>query len=85
MIYGLYSMRDAKTGFMAPTLEPNDESAIRNFHHAVQMADSSLLKTHPQDFSLYLVGRFDSDHGVVDVVSPIVVLAEATDVFSKEV
>lgn len=85
MIYGLYSMRDAKTGFMAPQCEPNDQAAIRNFHHAVLNSDQSLLKSHPQDFSLYLVGKFDSDSGIIDLVVPLVHLAEATDVFTKEV
>lgn len=68
MIYGLYSMRDAKTGFMSITLDQNDDSAARNFSHAVNTSDG-ILRTHAEDFSLYRLGAFDTDSGSITVES----------------
>ena len=31
MKYPIYSIRDAKTGFMSPTVDMNDPAAVRNF------------------------------------------------------
>lgn len=77
MIYNLYSMHDDKTGFMAPTMDMNDESAIRNFNHAVVTSDG-ILYTHASDFALYRIGSFDTDHGVLDLCVPIVRLADGS-------
>lgn len=60
MIYGVYSIRDVKTGFMTPTIEVNDEAAVRNFSHAVVNSDS-ILFSFATDFALYRIGSFDSD------------------------
>lgn len=64
MKYGLYSIRDVKTGFMTPVIETNDETAKRNFVHAVINSDG-VLASYCQDFSLYHIGSFDSDSGLV--------------------
>lgn len=61
MIY-VYAIRDARTGFLAPTFEVNDAVAARNFHHACMNSDS-LLFSHPADYSLYRIGSFDSESG----------------------
>lgn len=63
MIYGVYSMRDVKTGFMTPTLDANDESATRNFCHSIVNAPDTILFTYATDFSLYRIADFDSDTG----------------------
>lgn len=63
MIFSMYAIKDAKTGFMTPTLDQNDASAVRNFEHAVNQPDS-LMHSHPNDFSLYLVAKYDTDKGV---------------------
>lgn len=62
MIYGVYSMRDSKTGFTNLTLDSNDESAVRNFTHALTVSDG-LFQTFPQDFALLRLGSFDTDTG----------------------
>lgn len=62
MRLGVYSMRDALTGYSAPTVEQHDAVAIRNFTHAV-LTSGSLFDTHASDFSLYHIGWFDSDTG----------------------
>lgn len=65
MIYGIYSIKDAKTGYLPPTFDINDLSAMRNFEHACQNPDS-LFFTHPQDYTLYCIGSFDTDSGNLD-------------------
>lgn len=77
MIYGVYAMRDAKTGFMSPTVDANDETAIRSFRHAVAASDG-ILRTYAQDFSIYRLGSFDTDSGALTRESVPVWLADAT-------
>lgn len=74
MIYGIYSMRDAKTGFTSLTLDQNDDAAARNFSHAVLSSDG-LLRSYSQDFALYHLGTFDTDTGkmAVDPLPSIVI------------
>lgn len=83
MTYGLYSIKDAKTGFMTPTIDQNDLSALRNFEHAVNRSDS-LLNSHPNDFTLCRLASFDTDSGVCDVLSVPFVVADASEVLRNE-
>lgn len=69
MISNLYCVRDAKTGFMTPTLDLSDASAMRNFAHAI-VSSPSVLTSFTQDFDLYCLGSFDSDSGVVSSLVP---------------
>lgn len=69
MKYPIYSIRDAKVGFMTPTIDANDASAARNFEHAV-MNSASLMNSHPGDYALYRIGEFDSDSGAVTGCMP---------------
>lgn len=78
MIYGVYSIRDIKTGFMSPTIEQNDDSAARNFYHAVANSEG-ILFTFASDFSLYHIANFDSDTGVIDPGIPPVLVAEGVN------
>lgn len=73
MKLGLYSIKDAKTGFMTPVLEQNDASALRNFSHSVNEA-VSLMHDCPNDFSLFKVAIFDTDKGVEPLTSPILIV-----------
>lgn len=66
MVYGVYAIRDAKVGFLSPTVEINDEIARRNFENAILNADHSLFFTHPDDFSFYRLGSFNSDSGLFE-------------------
>lgn len=77
MIYGVYSIRDAKTGFLSLTLDQNDNSAMRNFQHACANTQS-LFFTHPADYDLCKLGTFDSSTGAFDVI-PVKVLLNGTD------
>lgn len=66
MEYGIYSIRDSKTGYTSLTLDFNDASAMRNFEHAC-MQDSSLFFSHAQDYDLYKLGLFDTEVGKIIV------------------
>lgn len=82
MKYGLYSIRDFKTGFLPPTYDINDESAIRNFEHACLNSDS-LFFSHPQDYALYRIGSFDTDSGRVDLLDPLPELVTASETLAS--
>lgn len=64
MVYGVYSIRDVKTGFMTPSMDVNDDSAARNFYHAVVKSEG-ILFTYSSDFALYKLADFDSDSGSI--------------------
>lgn len=70
MKYPIYAIRDFKTGFLTPTVEPNVHSAVRNFEHACLRSDS-LFFTHPSDYALFLIGEYDTDSGVIASVTPV--------------
>jgi hypothetical protein len=64
MILNMYSIKDAKTGYMTPVLEQNDAAALRNFAHAVNQPDS-IMHDCPNDFALFLVAKFDTERAVI--------------------
>lgn len=69
MTFGVYSVRDAKSGYIQPTFEINDAVAMRNFEHAAENSDS-LLFSHFEDFDLYKIGYFDTDTGSITDLIP---------------
>ena len=82
MKFGLYSIKDAKTGFMTPVLEQGDPVALRNFAQAVNQT-GSIMHDCPNDFSLFKVANFDTDTGVDPVLAP-VLIADASEVLRHE-
>lgn len=64
MKYGLYSIRDLLVGFNGVSIDFSDDSARRNFAHAVNRSDS-LFNSHPEHYVLYKVGEFDSHTGEI--------------------
>lgn len=69
MIYPMFSIKDAKVGFLAPTCEATAASAIRNFEHAVMNIDG-LFYSHAEDYELYHIANFDVDSGRVESIDP---------------
>lgn len=69
MKYPVYAIRDVHTGFMTPTVDQNDASALRNFSHAVMHSDS-LMNSHPKDYSLYKIGYFETENGNIEACLP---------------
>ena len=80
MKFGIYCIKDNINGFMTPTLDNNDPSAVRNFANAMTNT-KSLFYTHPSDFSLYKVGEFDTDSGIIDSYNSPVFIETGTVVY----
>lgn len=59
----VYSVFDSKAGvFSAPTVYPNEQTAVRAFTTAVRSADSQMFM-FPEDFTLFLVGSWNVVEG----------------------
>lgn len=69
MIYPIFCMKDELVGFMTPTLDQNEASALRNFRHAIASTDG-VLHTHPDNFSLWFLGTFNNETGELLPDSP---------------
>lgn len=82
MIYPVFCMRDLKVGFLSPTVDQNDQTAIRNFSYAVN-GNNSMMNYSPGDFQLYKVGTFDSQKGTILPLVPIELVAEGVNVYEK--
>lgn len=82
MVFGVFAIRDVKSGWLAPTVDQNGECAIRNFEHACMRADS-LFFTHPGDYSLYRIGFYDTETGTLEPAIPPVHLVDASAFFKK--
>lgn len=80
--YSVYSIRDVRTGFLTPTVEINDDVAVRNFSHAVQTGET-VFWTHAADFALYRIGSFDVDTGRLTPEQLPVLVLEAYDVIRQ--
>lgn len=78
MMY-VYSIRDARSGFLQPTFELNDAIATRNFQHACMNSDSVLF-SHAADFSLYRLGQYDPDSGRITPEDVPIFIADAKEV-----
>lgn len=74
MKLNVYVIRDQRTSYMTPSVDYNDQSAIRNFEHAVLQKDS-LFNTHAEDYSLYRIGEYDNQTGRISPEeSPVLIL-----------
>lgn len=84
MVKFVCAVRDAKSGlFGNPFFEVSHGSAIRSFEHQVNHNDeNNLLNTHPVDFTLYALGKFDDNTGMFETATPFI-LVQALEV-SKE-
>lgn len=82
MIYGIYAIKDAKTSFMPCTVDYNNDSAIRNFEHAVKTPDS-LMASHPGDYAFYRLGIYDTESGMITVDELPVQIADAASIVRK--
>uniref|UniRef100_A0AAU8B9P6 Nonstructural protein n=1 Tax=Dulem virus 130 TaxID=3145607 RepID=A0AAU8B9P6_9VIRU len=75
MKMNIYAIRDVHTGFMSPTIDQNDASAVRNFKHA-SLNYESLFYTHTKDYDLFCIGEYESETGeIVPCVPPRLVVA----------
>lgn len=85
MKFGIYCVRDVKSGFQTPTAQVNDAVAVRGFASAVINSDSVLF-THASDFALYKVGEFDADTGhITSLDLPVELMQASAALAMKEV
>lgn len=77
MNYGIYTIRDSKTGFLPLTVDNNDASAMRNFEHAAEN-NNSLFYTHASDYDLCRLGSFDTDTGEITLEKLTVICSGAS-------
>ena len=72
MKHGIYTVRDEPSeAFMALQLHQFDDLAIRAFDFA--MSTNDLMKFRPEDFSLWYLGVYDDQTGLIDPASPKVI------------
>lgn len=69
MIYKVYSILDVNVGYGMPVVQDNHAVAMRNFENAC-CDKSSVFATHSADFSLWCIGTFDSDSGIMESAAP---------------
>lgn len=81
MKFPVYCVRDIQTGFEAPMIDNNVNTAIRNFKLYAQ--SKPIIRDNPQDFFLYKIGSFDSDTGELTSVLP-TEIAKASDFLRKD-
>ena len=65
----IYCIRDLKLGYGSIFTAVNDDVAIRTFASAVN-DKRTIMYDHPNDFSLYHIGEFKEDDGVINSMSP---------------
>lgn len=76
----VYSIRDNKMGsFNVPVLIENDAVAIRQFGDLISRGGDSVMSIHPSDFTLYLLGQYDSNRGRFKNLDCPVALATGSD------
>lgn len=78
----VYAIRDVKVGYGAPVLRENDALVMRDFSMLVN--SSGVHHDCPKDFSLYRIGEYDAEHGVLISEVPPTLICEAMDVMKKE-
>lgn len=82
MIYPVMTIRDAKISFYPPQIEENKESAIRNFAMAINNS-TGIMGFAPGDFTLFHVGDFDNEKGVMTSVYPIEQIVTGLEVYQQ--
>lgn len=82
MVKYFYSIKDELVGFNDPLLMVNDDVAIRTFIASVNQIDD--LKNNAKDYSLYLLGDFDSDSGKISRLQYPKKLLDAISALRKE-
>lgn len=84
MKYPVYAIRDEKVGFDTQLiLQANESAAVRGFSYMVNNAQS-ITGFAPADFSLYQIGEFESDNGIIDPVVPIKFIVNGGSVFNEK-
>lgn len=78
----LFAIKDNKVGFLAPMVDDNENTAIRNFKYAV--SNNDILNFAPSDFDLFRIGEFDTDSGIITALSSPDFICNGINVKEKE-
>ena len=70
MIYQIFSIKDAQTGFNAPVLDTSEAAAMRGFRASLIQSYSELkaMSVSLDELSLYCFGTFDTESGAFDLL-----------------
>lgn len=68
MIINIYSIKDNVAGFLQPTYSLYEPQALRDFSFALNQP--GLMNFKPEDYSLWHVGKFDTETGEITGVVP---------------
>lgn len=80
----LYAIRDDKACiYNAPCIMDNDSVAIRSFSDMVFNDSKTLIALHPEDFSLWFIGEFDSESASLNQPAAPLKLAQGSDFINK--
>lgn len=72
MILEIYSIRDEASGlYVGIQTDQTELTAIRNFDYA--LSSNELMRFRAEDYSLWRVGRWDNQTGVLDACDPVIV------------
>lgn len=67
----LYSVRDSKAdAFGVPFTAVNDQVATRMFEQLTN-DEASTIYSYPEDYALYKIGSFNTQHGELEPENPI--------------
>lgn len=77
MICEIVSVHDSLSGFGSPMLEPNVETAKRNFVDAIN--SSYTMGRHLHDFALYRLASFDTEYGIINAFDHPILIVSAFD------
>ena len=72
----IFAFRDRKLGeYSRPMFFVNQGVMLRELQEVLTAEDKrETFQKHPEDFELCALGEFDSESGVFDAVSPIIVM-----------
>lgn len=84
MIYSVYAIRDVRVGFSRGlSASENDAVAERDFFYAVANSDGPISE-FAQDYSLYRIGSFDTESGVIHPEPVPIHIADAVQALEVE-
>lgn len=81
--YPVCSIRDVLSGFYPATVEQSTRTAIRNFAMAVN-GNAGVIGFAPGDFTLFHIGYFNTEKGILEPLTPIVQLASGLEVYGAK-
>ena len=70
MIYQIFSIKDAQTGFNAPVLDTSEAAAMRGFRASLvqSYAELKAMAVNLDELALYCFGTFDTESGAFDLL-----------------